>query len=378
MLLEPIPALSAMLMAVRNLPLNEPNLCQSIARLDARVRGTKSSEQDQWPGIYTDALQLMDQLLAYRAQQAQRTDASARDPHEGVRQAASMLQDVVSRAVNDWPARLSTQENEIIDKANRAIDTLAVTSAPDPHTGETRFTIETSALKSFWDWLQEAEAAWARNNEKLVVARCLEQAELLAPSLPRDPALELGKAPLPLPRWTEPKLAGVSAPTPGVMDAFSRTYKAAVGGFGSISMLGFLLTRVAGEGTLKQMTATVLPWFFGLGLVVMSVVAVTTVPKQQRQAKARTLKRATEQVQRELLAAVKERVRTSREAQFNGLKKYLSREAARLKALSLPSPSTTALKPTVASLDPKTVERMNTEWRQAIEEHLRELQQPPA
>lgn len=377
LVLEPVPALSALFMCVRMAKVSDPELAEALTSLEGRARGTKSSEKAAWAGLYREAAALMPRVIAHQTRLDQERDATqtAHAARQKLSQLSMSLQSGLSRAAGDWTARLSQQERETFAKAQKAIEALEVTSFVDPKVGELVFQFEPAMVERFWAWLRTAESGWTQNNAKLVAVRGAECIQDVLLELPAGVTFELGSAPLEPPRFEAPRLDGSRIPNPTFFQSLGSTYRFVMSAVTAVSGLGFFATRVVGADHIGK----VLPIGLGAVFVVTIVVAALTIPKERRQTMARFQARARDALVRELSDAVRERLKIVVEAQAAAIKRHLNAEGLRFKAGTRdPSGDARAAQPSFAAMAPGILPadlgRMRGEWKLAIEARITELE----
>ena len=362
--LEPIPALTALLMALRAVRLGDDGVATQLGDLDRQLKATKSSNTCAWPGIYRQALALLDRVLQLQngAQEALQEFQQRKELRERKQRLSTEVQALIQKEGSDWPARIAKQEREILDKAIRGAGAIHIEARRDAGTGETSHCFHRAALEGYLGWLDAAEESWAANNGNLVQHRAAESAQACGIEVSaEEPILRLLR--VTLPNRIAPRLKGYRVSTAGVLDSLGKTYKTIIATFGSISMAGFALTRIAGGSPFVR---DVLPWFFGVAFLITVLGVVFTVPRERRQAAARVMGKARDHAERELHDYLRERLKVVADAQLQAIKKHLAEESMRWRAAARES----AVGATVEGLPPATVDKLRGEWRVSLQEHL--------
>jgi len=375
--LEPVPALTSVLFALKMAKLSDDEVNAQLASIDGRAKQTKSADTQGWASIYRDALALIPRAVAaqQRAEQERQQAAGQQAARQRLASLAGVVPQKLQRAFNDWGARLQEQTQELRAKAERAAERMELKSTDDDEHGETVFQLEDAQLAGFWDWLIKAEAAWRANNNQLVAVRANELLGDLKNELPPGLSFEVRPADLPPLGTSPPRLKGFRIATPSRFEALGSTYKAIMGVIMAVSSVGFLGTRLAGN-----QVAALLPWAFGAAFVLAVIYAVSTVPRQYRQAMARKKDDAADRVRAELAAAVKERLDQGSASQSSQIKKHLlqaeDQRWSRLvhEATGGSNPGLGALAPMAPmGLAPQDLARLQGEWREAIAARLAQL-----
>lgn len=380
--LEPVPALTSMLFALKMAKLSDEPLSGQIAALESRTRQTKSADSAGWAAIYRDALALIPQAVA--AQQRQEQERQQAAGQQAARQRVASLASVVpqklQRAFQDWSDRLKGQSNELRDKSQRAALKLDIKATDDEQRGETVYQVDDAQLKGFWDWVASADARWRENNGQLVAVRANELLDNLKTDLPAGVSFEVRPVDLPASSGSLPRLNGHRIPTPSRFEALGTTYKTVMGAVMGVSSIGFLATKLAGSDA-----AALLPWLFGAVFSLAIIYAAVTVPKQYRQSMARRKDEAAERVRNELVAAAKERIEQCAAAQLIAIKKHLlqaeDQRWARLvhDATGGSNPGLGGLGPLggmapIGGLTPQLIGQLQGEWRDALAARLAQLE----
>jgi hypothetical protein len=278
---------------------------------------------------------------------------------------------ILQRLGGDYQGRLSVQETELVEKAERSVKKLAIVAEDDAATGETTYAVAEKELAAFWDWLRDAEEKWREHNETLLVDRATEALAVHLEELPSVrfvvAAPKLARRALP-----QPELRGYSVPTPGMMEAVGRTWKTAASVTGSLTILSFFLTSEEGVSQLRPLIIG------GVFVVTLVVAGLFTVPRERRQQRNRLLAKAQEACAREVLDAVRARVRESSDAQLRAIRGHLASEGERWKAVT--RKVDTGEMPIVSmatGLSQENRTKLDGEWVRAIEARLKELAPPP-
>lgn len=372
-MLEPVSALTGMLMAARAAKFEDSSLTDAVAHLDTRVRATKSADTASWIAIYDQALGLIDRIVK-NAEGAVQPGAAdqARAQANALREVVSSVQEILSKTATDWSPRLATQEQELSQKGERSVKKLPITSAHDPKSGEMVFHVDPTQLQGFSQWLDASVQSWFDNDTKLTQNRTNEAIAPLLKQAGEAVKFEVTVPVLKLPLATKLESPKVPQMMPGTFDALGKTFKAVTGSLMGVTGLTFGLQRLVSNPGLKSGLLEVLPYLSGVGVLGMVIYALVSVPKQHRQNCARIVRASEERVHKELTATVGQRIRVAREALGNGLKKHLSDETLRWKQVARPLtgelPSNPG--PIGPAIPPKTLERMQGEWRDAMKERL--------
>ncbi|MCU0694249.1 MAG: hypothetical protein MUF54_22900 [Polyangiaceae bacterium] len=372
MMLEPIPALTGMLMAARSARFQDASLTSGIEGLEARVRATKSGETASWISIYEEALGLIERMVSA-------VNSSAAAPQAGVnvavlRDVSSNLQDALNRSAADWRARLVTQEQELLQKVERSVKNLPIASELDVASGETVFTVNAEQMVWFRGWLDRAAEEWLAHDAKLVKQRADES---VIPLL-REAQAEVGtvRFEVSVPSLKLPPLQVLEAPRvqtlmPSAFGVVGKTYKAVVSGLMGVMALSFTMQRLVSNPSFKSGLLAALPYAAGVAVVGVVLYGLVTVPKQHRQTCARIARAAEDRVRKDLTTSALQRLRAVREALDAGVKKHLSDEVFRWKrTVRGSSPDVRAEMPSSPLLPAKTLERLRGEWREAIRGRL--------
>ncbi len=372
MIFEPIPAFGAMMMSLKMAKFPDADVAAAIQSLEARAKGTKASDAEQWISVYREALSVLDRVSVAQRSLEERQDGERRNQsrRQRLQACSSQVQNLLQKAAADWPSRLATQQQELVDKASRSIDKLGVVGIPDELRGETLFQVDPQVLGSFWDWVAASEAAWTSNNSKLAATRANELLEETRAELGPELAFEVGAAALSAPPFPDKRLRGCSLATPGTLDSLGTAYKSVMSLLMGGSSLAFVATRMS------QDVGKALPFFFGAVFVGALAYTIVTVPRKKRQALHRLQLKAEHEVHRELLEKVKERLKVVSDAQAKELKKHLDAEAARWRTsvrTSIPEGPSMQL-PTQVGLMPNDAAKAKGEWREAISKRVAELQ----
>lgn len=369
--LDPILPLSSMLLALKFAKLGDAQLDEWIGALDARVRAARPGGAD-WPAIYRDALGIIPRVL-YAADEAARKVAAEQQMAASRRmvQAASMsLPSALQRTAQEYQQRLQVQEQELLQKAERAIKTLPTASSENATTGETTFYAEPNELTAFWGWLQGADDKWRAHNQDLAALRANESIAMLVADLPPD--MRFVVQPPQINRKQSPiaQLKGHSVATPGVMASVGGTWKAATGIAGSVGG-GLMLLNRALPAAMQTPMLIAGGVVFGLALVF----AAATVPGQVRQQKNRIKLRADEAVQKELYDVVKARLKESGEIQLRAIRGHLANEGERWRAVvrRFDSGDTGMRSMPLQGLSPDNRAKLEGEWQHAMRMRLSQL-----
>jgi len=369
--LDPILPLSSMLLALKFAKLGDPQLDEWISQLDQRVRAARPGGPE-WPAIYRDAIGIIPRVL-YAADEAQRKVAAEQQMATSRRmvQAASMsLPSALQRTAQEYQQRLQVQEQELLQKAERAIKSLPVVSSENKATGETSFYADPNELASFWGWVQGADDKWRSHNQDLAATRANEAIAMLVADLPPD--MRFVAQPPQINRKQSPiaALKGHNVTTPGAMASVSGTWKATTTIAGSVGVGIGVLSRVVPEGAQHAVMGA------GAGVFAIALVfAVATVPGQIRQQRARIKARADEAVQKELLDAVKARLKESSDIQLRAIRGHFANEAERWRAIARRYDSgDTGMRPMpLQGLSPENRQKLEGEWQQAMRARLAQL-----
>jgi hypothetical protein len=370
--LDPILPLSSMLLALKFAKLGDAQLDEWISQLDQRVRAGRPGGQE-WPAIYRDAIGIIPRIL-YAADEAQRRVAGEQQMANARRmvQAASMsLPQSLQRTAQEYQQRLQVQEQELVQKAERAIKSLPVVSSENKATGETAFCAEPNELASFWGWVQGADDKWRVHNQDLAATRANEAIAMLVADLPPD--MRFVVQPPQINRKQSPiaPLKGHNVATPGALASVSGTWKATTTIAGSVGVGIGVLSRV-----LQSESAQHAVMAAGGGVFVIALVfAAVTVPGQIRQQRARIKVRADEGVQKELLDAVKARLMESADVQLRSIRGHFANEGERWRAIARRYDSgDTGMRPMpLQGLSPENRQKLEGEWQQAMRGRLAQL-----
>jgi hypothetical protein len=330
MTLEPIPALTAMLLAVKMAKLDDADVAASLAELEADSRKLKSSDPRGWAVVYRQALALVPRVLAAqeRCDRVRRAAEHKQVDRQRLSTADMAVQSTLQKAAMEWQARLATQAREIETKIVKSVERLPIEASPDRATGETVFRAEPAALEGFQGWLAGVEATWRDNNGALLAARANEAISSAVPAWPGDERFEVAPAALAPSRLAFPTVKGHAVQTPGRFESFGATYRVVLTVLMGISTATGFASRAIGGAV-----GAALPVVFGLGFVVALGAGVMTVPEKQRQAIARQKAKATEQVHKELVQELRTRLERMSQEQLDGIKKHLGAEERRWKAI---------------------------------------------
>ncbi len=369
--LDPILPLSSMLLALKFAKLGDAQLDDWISQLDQRVRAARPGAAE-WPAIYSDAIGIIPRILYAQDEATRRlaADQQAANARRMVQSASMSLPAALQRTAQEYQQRLQIQETELLQKAERAIKSLPVLSTENKTTGETTFFAEPNELAAFWGWVQGADDKWRTHNQDLAAMRSNESIAMLIADLPPDmkfvvqpPQINRKQSPL-------PPLRGHNVATPGISDSVGRTWKATTTIAGSASALMMVLGRVF-EKLVYPLTIAGGAVFAGA-----LVFAITTVPGQVRQQRNRIKLRADEGVQKELVDAVKTRLKESGEIQLRAIRGHLANEGERWRALVRRSDSgpDTGMRPMAPQgLSPDNRAKLEGEWQHAMRTRLGQL-----
>ena len=370
--LDPILPLSSMLLALKFAKLGDAQLDEWIAQLDQRVRAARPGGPE-WPAIYRDAIGIVPRILYAQDEAARRTaaDQQAANARRMVQSASMSLPSALQRTAQEYQQRLQVQETELLQKAERAIKSLPVSSSENKTTGETTFFAEPNELAAFWGWVQGADDKWRTHNEELAAMRSNEAIAMLVADLPPDMRFSVQPPQINRKQAPVPQLKGHNVTTPGMIDSVGRTWKAATGIAGSVGGGLMLVTRVLPEPLQKPLMIAG-GAVFGIALVF----AIATVPGQMRQQRNRIKLRADESVQKELYDAVKARFKESGETQLRGIRSHIANEGERWRSLVRRSDAgldtgMRAMQP--QGLSPDNRQKLEGEWQHAMRARLAQL-----
>jgi hypothetical protein len=369
--LDPILPLSSMLLSLKFAKLGDAQLDEWIQHLDGRVRAARPGGPE-WPAIYRDALGLVPRVL-HAADEAQRRILQEQQQAAARRnvQAASMaLPSALQRTGQEYQQRLQAQEQELLQKADRAIKSLPTTSAENKATGETTFFAEQNELAAFWGWLQGADDKWRSHNQELAVVRANESIALIVADLPQDYRFTVEQPPMNRRQSPLAPIKGHSVATPGMMESVGRTWKAATAIVGSVGVALTILGRVMTEHTSALVIAGVVVF------VIAIVFAGVTVPGQVRQQRARIKVRADEAVQKELYDVVKARLKESADIQLRAIRGHMNNEGERWRAMMRRSDhgmETGMRSMPLQGLSPENRQKLEGEWVHAMRGRLAQL-----
>lgn len=375
MKLEPLPELTGAMMTLRSAQFPDPSLSAAVRDFDARVRATKSGDRYAWPYIYYDAIALVERVLTAQAE-LDRSQADLERLTQVRRTAAEvggLLQSLQGKLSGDWASRLQAQERELAAKVKRSVDRLDIEAVEDDRRGETIYRPRQEDLVAFQDWLRTSIERWAFHNAVLASNRANDAAEDAFARLPSEISFRFEPVvldPIPPP---DLQLKGHAIPTPKALELLSTTWKATTTGFGSVATIGFIVPRIVGASAAVTQGISI---FLGVALVLAAGFAFLTVPKQTRQARERVTLRAESAARQEILDEAKALVHAEVDRQTQMVRRYLSQETQRYKALerSLPAgPRQASLLGAPSGLGPQDRARLAGETRQAIDRHLRAL-----
>jgi hypothetical protein len=337
-----------------------------------------------WLAIYKDLVALLPRIVEIHAAKEERAANSgggvgsmrgAPMASHRVSSAVSNVQNALQRAVTDWSARLSTQERELVKRTEAATEKLPVVSNVDDAMGELLYVFDPAELDAFWRWMSGAEQTWVENNKELVALRAQEALADTLADLPSEMGFQVLPASIAVATASTPRLRGHRIQDPGFFQSLGSTYRFVMSAVTAASGLGFFATRVIGGSI-----ARLLPVVLGVVFAGTVVVAVFTLPKQRRQSMARLKARARETVERELLDAVRVRLKSVSDAQLSAIRKHLGTETARLKASwrdVAPSGSDLGASAPLSApthLMPTDVVKLKGEWKDAIEARIKQIE----
>lgn len=370
---DPIREFTGLISAARSARFSNPALAQQVSDIDKRSRGAKSGDAQAWVDIYEQSLDLIDCMLA-EIEEAKKQQAPNRPPMDVLRDVNAAVQDALNRCTNDWPARLASQEQELLQKVERSVDKLEIVGEIDPESGETVFMVPSDTMQGFSRWFDGVLRTWMVNDAELAKVRT---EEMILPLL--EPAKNAVDFEISVPSLRPPVVKPLTSPRapvvmPGRWSVLGRTYKTVFGGVTALTTGAFMLSKVFGNEAMAK-GSTIVSIVLGVVLVGMLVHAGATVPKQHRQACARLRRGAEERVRKELVAAASQQLRVAREALAAGIRKHFADETFRWRQKARPSQPdvqvgvANALPP----LPAKTVERMRNEWPDPIRKRLAAL-----
>ncbi|MBX3232379.1 MAG: hypothetical protein KIT84_22400 [Labilithrix sp.] len=369
--LEPIPPVSALMMALRMAKVAEGPLGSDLTALDTRLRTTALKDRNAWLALYVDLDVFAGRVLEVHGDTGfAGTDRIVSLSASSNRASDLQITNVLQRQTSDWQARLSEQQAQLLDKCKRGVEELPVDSELDATRGERVFRFTEKRHGAFLAWFEQALQLWLENNETLVATRAndalkqigISDAEIAPPSLTTGAVK----------RWQRFEHRVTD---PGLLDSLSSMQRFVMSGVSAATSIGFVVSRVLDSDPARKSTgAHVLSWALGATFVIAIIVGVYTLPKRRRQARARLEAQAREALEAKTLKAIADTLSRTAEAQRNAIRKQLTSEGHRL---SRPSPSTTSPEPVKASpsirLSPLDVKRLRGEWREAISARIVEL-----
>ncbi|MCC6647510.1 MAG: hypothetical protein IT374_18305 [Polyangiaceae bacterium] len=373
MVLDPVPAVDGMLMAVKLAKLPDPRLADELATFEAKKRATRASDAQAMKSLYRDALGLMERVLeVHRAQAKQReTDAAKQRDGRLADQTLAAVVSTLERAKQAWGDRVDVQLRELVTKVDHSVAKLDVEGTADDASGQTTFHVTGGHRDGFVRYVAETEAMWLANNQQLVAQRANEAlAEALA-GAPAALAFQVKPGSFGAPRPLDLRLKGASTLTPSAFSTLDGAYKIVMLVTGGASGLGFFASRVLGAEV-----GRVLPWAFGAAFVVALGAALSLAPKRHRQAMARLLEQQRDRVRKELRDASEQHLRATADEQKRAVRKHLDDEAARFRALArqLVGASRESVADLVISgLMPADAAKLERDWPDAVRARLAEL-----
>jgi hypothetical protein len=173
-----------------------------------------------------------------------------------------------------------------------------------------------------------------------------------------------------------PKLRGHVVPTPGKLEALTRTWRLATT---AVTSLGIVVTLFLALRSGQSDGGDVPRALFigGIFVTVLVFAAFVIIPKERKQQRNRMLAKAAEVVHEEVRGAVKARLKESSDAQLRTLRNHLANEAERWKAVA--RRVETGQMPAMAmpgGLSPENRAKVEGEWSRAIEIRVSELSAP--